>query len=348
MIVKLLSWRWIFWINVPITALSVVMIFWKMPSYPAQNRTAKLDLPGIVLLGAGSASVIYGIVQASKEARFNNFTTMAWIGFGAAFLGLYIIWGIIRKKQAVLPLNLFKFSSFNGSVLGLLVSGMILNGAMLALPLFFQNINHMSAMEAGLALIPQGLGMLVSRPITGRLTDDIGAKMVVIISALITAVGTLPFYWIDQNTTYWLVAIILFIRGIGAGGILTPLMADSYTGMTPTQIPAASLGSRTIQNIGSAFGTAIVTTVIAGYSSVHAALLKQGIASGKYPVTSVHTHTFIQQQMGLIQLHAFHVGFLIITLAALLIILPSLLLTNKMEQNNDEEKTTADPKTVKE
>ncbi|WP_192935919.1 MFS transporter, partial [Oenococcus oeni] len=150
---------------------------------------------------------------------------------GLALALLYVFWAMRIKDKAVLPLNLFKYRSFNGSVLGLLIAGTVLNGAMLALPLFFQEVRGMSVMMAGLALIPQGAGMLVSRTLTGKLTDKFGAKYVVLTSLIITFIGTIPFYWFNHETSYWIIALVLFVRGIGAGGILMPLMADSYTGM---------------------------------------------------------------------------------------------------------------------
>lgn len=131
----------------------------------------------------------------------------------------YVAWAAWRKKRAVVLLQLFKFTSFDDSILGLFIAGTILNGAMLLLPLYFQNVRDMNVINAALALLPQGLGMLFSRTLTGKLTDQIGAKYVVLGSVVITFIGTLPFYWFDDQTSYWIMAVILFIRGIGTGGV---------------------------------------------------------------------------------------------------------------------------------
>ncbi|WP_143797081.1 MFS transporter, partial [Oenococcus oeni] len=218
-------------------------------------------------------------------------------------------------------------------VLGLLIAGTVLNGSMLALPLFFQEVRGMSVMMAGLALIPQGAGMLVSRTLTGKLTDKFGAKYVVLTSLIITFIGTIPFYWFNHETSYWIIALVLFVRGIGAGGILMPLMADSYTGMQGALIPAASIGSRTIQNIGSAFGTAIITTLITAYSNAKIKGFKQNISSANYHVKAANMSQFVARHLDLIQIHAFQYGFFCISIAALLIALPTFLLTNKIEKN---------------
>ncbi|OIM23036.1 MFS transporter, partial [Oenococcus oeni] len=202
-IIKYLSWQWIFWVNVPVAVISILLILWKMPSYPAQNKSVKMDFVGIVFLAGATTSMIYGIVKAARKASFANKDTLLFIGLGLALALVYVIWAMRIEDKAVLPLNLFKYRSFNGSVLGLLIAGTVLNGAMLALPLFFQEVRGMSVMMAGLALIPQGVGMLVSRTLTGKLTDKFGAKYVVLTSLIITFIGTIPFYWFNHETSYW-------------------------------------------------------------------------------------------------------------------------------------------------
>lgn len=333
-IIKYLSWHWIFWINVPVGMISVLLILWKMPDYPAQNKAAKMDFVGIVLLAGATTSIIYGIVKASKLANFTNQTTLTFLGIGLLILLGYIIWAALRKEKAVLPLNLFTHTSFNGAGLGLLIAGTVLNGAMLLLPLFFQDIRGMTVMMAGLALISQGAGMLIARTLTGRLTDSIGAKYVVLVSLLITFFGTLSFYWFDAHTAYWLIAAVLVVRGIGAGGILMPLMADAYTGISRKQVPAASICSRIIQNVGSALGSALIATLVTAYSNAHSKIFQQQLANGHFHVAASQQAAFARQHLVTIRLHAFQYGFLVTAIAALVIILPALLLTNKMNNKS--------------
>ncbi|EJE99353.1 MDR family MFS transporter [Liquorilactobacillus mali] len=327
-IIKYLSWHWIFWINIPVGIISIILIIWKMPKYPAQNKAAKMDFVGIVLLAASTTAIIYGIVKAANAANFLNQTTLMFVCLGIGLMFLYIIWALIMKEKVVLPLKLFTHNSFNGSIIGLFIAGTVLNGAMLLLPLFFQNVRGMSVMMAGLALIPQGLGMLISRPLTGKLTDQIGAKYVVFGSLLITFIGTLPFYWIDNKTSYWIIAGILFVRGIGAGGIFMPLMADAYTGMVNSQIPAASIGSRIVQNIGSAFGSALISTLVTAYANSNIASFRHTLATNKFR----DNPEFLQHHLELIKVHSFQYGFMVISIAALLIVLPVMLLTNRMKK----------------
>ncbi|ANN48003.1 MFS transporter [Levilactobacillus brevis] len=328
-IIKVASWRWIFWVNVPVVVIAIALILWKMPHYPAQNKTAKMDFVGILLLILSSSALIYGIVQAAHRGSFMNHTSVLFVGSGIVAALFYLGWASYQRKQAVLPLSLFKFRSFDGSGLGLFMAGTVLNGAMLLLPLYFQNIQNMSVIMAALALLPQGIGMLISRGLTGKLTDSLGAKYVVLVSVVIAFVGTLPFYWFDQHTAYWVIALVLFIRGIGAGGILMPLMADAYTGMRKDQIPAATIGSRIIQNIGSAFGSALITTVVTADATTRIHTFAEQLKAGKFHVTAEHLSAFAASHVLALKIQAFQNGFLLISIVALLITLPTLLLTNK-------------------
>lgn len=140
------------------------------------------------------------------------------------------------------------------------------------------------------------------------------------------------FFWIDQHTSFWLIAIVLFVRGIGAGGILMPLMADSYTGMKTNQVPAATIGARIIQNIGSAFGSAIITTAVTAYSASRVKTFETKLAAGKFNVAANHLQSFTHQHLVDIRLESFQYGFLIISIAALIIILPTILLSNKLKK----------------
>jgi Na+/melibiose symporter and related transporters len=186
----------------------------------------------------------------------------------------------------------------------MVVGGVATNGAMLLLPLFFQNLRGDSVIVAGLSLIPQGVGMLVARPIVGKLIDRIGARYVTIVSLAITLVGTLPFAYFDGKTAYWLVAVILFVRGIGAGGILSPLMTDAFVGGDKRDSGAISVASRTFQNIGGAFGSAVIATIVAGYMTTHTS-----IAAG------------------------YQTGFAWTAGLSLLIIIPAVFLTNRLSKN---------------
>ncbi|MGX7126232.1 MDR family MFS transporter [Enterococcus viikkiensis] len=303
-IVQAASWRWIFFINVFIVLIAAPLMLRTLPSFTPFNRESKLDIFGILDLSVMSAALIYGITKAADYATFNNSESLIWTGVGLLLLVTYIFYDHYRGHQTVLPLTIFSHRSFRASSIGLFFANIAIMGPMLILPLFFQNFRHFSAMAAAIALIPQGLGMLVTRPLIGKLIDQLGAKYVVIVSLIISLIGTIPLVFITNQTSMVWIALILFIRGTSFGGINLPLTSDAYTGLSDEELPDAGVGINIIENLGSSFGSAMIATVVAA------------VLQGAQP-TIAH------------ELSAYHAGFLVSVIVLVLIFLPSLFLTTK-------------------
>lgn len=303
-IVQFLSWRYIFFVNIPVGILAIALMILKLPDFTPANKKAQFDFIGITLLGTSSASLIYGITRAAKSAAFNNSTTIGCVAVGVAILATYMIYAAIKKEQAILPLHLFKMKNFSAVMVGLFLAGIATNGPMLLLPLYFQNIKGFSVLGAGLILIPQGIGMLVARPLIGKLTDKLGARNVVLVSLTLAIVGTIPFVFFGEASSLVVVGMVLFIRGMGIGGVTIPMMTDAYTGMVKQEIAQASVGTRLVQNIGGAFGSAVLATVVS-----------LGIQD-KTPTIPLMTT-------------AYHDGFMLALVLSLVLLIPTLFLTNK-------------------
>ncbi|MGG3030659.1 MDR family MFS transporter [Bacillus stercoris] len=303
-IVQATSWHWIFFINVFIVLIAAPLMMKTLPDFEPFNKNSKLDIFGIINLSLMSAAMIYGITKAADHVSFNNSETILWAGIGLALAVIYIVYNRIRKNQTVLPINLFAHKNFLASSVGLLLANIAVMGPMLILPLFFQNFRHFTAIEAALALIPQGVGMLVTRPMIGKMIDRIGAKYVVMASLVLSLIGSIPLIFITDKTSMIWISIILFIRGTSFGGIMLPLTSDAYTGLGSKQLPEAGVGIHIIENLGSSFGTAVIATVVATVMQG----LQPTIANG---------------------LKGYHAGFLVSTIVLAVIFIPSLFLTNK-------------------
>lgn len=269
LIVQLISWRWIFFIDVPIVLISALMLYKKVPAIAPKNPSATFDGFGVGLLVALSVTFVYGTVQASTTGSFNNQLT---VGFGALTIVIligYLLYAWRYPNTAVLPLRLFKHRNFSGAMLGNLLAGFITSGPMILLPLFFQDVRGESVIMAAVSLIPQSVGMLVSRGTIGKLIDTIGARWVVITGTVLTIISTLPFVFFDAQTAYWLIAIVMFVRGVGGAAVKSAIQADAYVGIDRADSGKASLGSNLFQQVGSAFGSAVLATLVAGFVSAH-------------------------------------------------------------------------------
>ncbi|MBB2482129.1 multidrug efflux MFS transporter [Bacillus sp. APMAM] len=303
-IVQGASWHWIFFINVFIMLIAAPLMWKTIPDFEPFNKDSRLDVFGIIDLSLMSAALIYGITKAADHASFDNNETILWVGIGLVLAVMYLVYNRIRKNQTVLPIKLFAHKSFLASSIGLFFANIAIMGPVLILPLFFQNFRHFSAIEAALALIPQGVGMLVTRPMIGKMIDKIGAKYVVMVSLVLSLIGSIPLFFITDKTSMIWISIILFIRGTSFGGIMLPLTNDAYTGLDSKQLPEAGVGINIIENLGSSFGSAVIATVVATVIQ----RLQPTIANG---------------------LKGYHAGFLVSAIVLSVIFIPGLFLTHK-------------------
>ena len=260
LIMQYLPWSWLFFLNLPIGAVGLLLMQWKLPEFEAEGKSVKLDWPGVLLLAVGSVSIIYGVTEVVKAAEHN--IGIAGIAAGAAAFAAYIFYAYKNKNTALISLNIFHSKNFSAAFISLFLAGFAINGPMLLFPIFFQNVRGLSVISSALWLIPQGVGMLITRPLIGKLTDRIGARYVVLPSILLSLAGTLPFVFFNAAGSPWLVWGALFVRGMGVGGITVPVMADSYVGLKESHVPMASVATRIIQNLGAAFGSALLATVV--------------------------------------------------------------------------------------
>lgn len=262
-IINSLSWRWIFYVNIPICIVALFMAWRGLPTDEPSNSKQRLDIIGILLLSPAFALIIYGVSKISSHGGLSSSEVFVPMVIGFLMMMAFVVYSLRRKISPVLDLRLFKSRNFSVSIILLFVSGIATNGAMLILPLYYQQVRGQTALLAGLWLIPQGIGMLLTRNWLGKLTDRIGSRIIVIVSLLVTTIGTLPFDFASSDTNQILLAAAQIIRGAGLSGLLIPIMASAYVGLSRDQIPDASIATRIFQTIGGAFGSAILATILA-------------------------------------------------------------------------------------
>jgi EmrB/QacA subfamily drug resistance transporter len=260
LILSQLSWRWIFWVNIPLCVAGLVLA-WRGLAPTAPKKSSHLDVIGLALLSPGLAAMIYGLSQAGNQGGFDNSAVLLPVAVGAMLLGGFAFHAL-RTKLPLLDLRLFAVRSFTASNVLLFLAGLSVYGAMLLLPLYEQQVRGQSALAAGLLLAPQGLGMLLTRGYAGKLTDRIGARPIVLVGFLLTMAGTLAYTQAGVNTNELLLGASLVVRGAGLGAVTIPVMAAAYLGLKPGQVPHASIATRITQQLGGAFGAAVFALIL--------------------------------------------------------------------------------------
>lgn len=271
LIVGSLNWRWIFLVNVPLGVAALLLAWRGLPTDEPGRRKPPLDLLGLGLLSPALVALIYGLAQVGPHGGFASAAVIVPLILGAVLLAGFAIHALRTKETPLVDLRLFRVRSFTAASSLMFLTGLSLYGAMLLLPLYYQQVRGQSVLAAGLLLAPQGIGSLLSRLPAGNLSDRLGARWIVLSGIALAAVGTLPFALAGPHTSPLLLAVALVVRGGGLSAAMVPVMAAAYQGLRRDQIPHASSATRIMQQIGGAFGAAVLAVLLQHQLASHAA-----------------------------------------------------------------------------
>ena len=259
-IVDSVSWRWIFYLNLPVGALALLAAVRLLPEAKPQLGQP-LDLRGLVLLSPGIALFLYGVSEAGNAGGFDA-TRAAVTAVGAALFVLFVGHALARGRGALIDLSLFGRRGFAAAAATNFLLPVALFGALILLPLYYQVVRHQSPLDVGLLLIPQGVGAAVAMPIAGWMTDKLGARLVVSAGLIVAVLGTLAYTDVGADTSYAYLAAALFVLGLGIGSTIMPSMAAAFQTLAREETPRATSALNAIQRIAGAIGTAAMAIVL--------------------------------------------------------------------------------------
>jgi EmrB/QacA subfamily drug resistance transporter len=254
------SWRWIFFINVPIGIIAFTL--GQIVLEPDEPQPAhRLDWLGMLLLSPGLALLIYGLAESSTYG-FGD--ARAW---APIVLGAVLIVGFFAHSWRV-PNPLIDIRTFTqtraGAAAGIfLLFAIAFFGALLLVPLYYQSVRGASALDAGLLLAPQGLGAMVTMPIAGRLTDRYGPWRWPAVGIPLLVIGISPFAFVTAHTSYVLLCGFNFVLGLGMGMAMMPTMTGAMQAVPAAAIARTSTAMNIIRQAGASIGTAILSVLLA-------------------------------------------------------------------------------------
>jgi len=268
LIVNHMSWRWIFYVNPPICLAAIVLAMVFLPR-DAGRRAHRLDLIGLLLLSPAVAGIVYGLSELGNRGGVAHPAVLLPLIGGAILLGAFVRHGL-RAAEPLVDLRLFKVRTFSAASSLMFLTGMASFGALLLLPLYYQQLRGDSVVTAGLLMMPQGIGIALSRAVAG-VAERWGARAVVLTSVLLSIAGTLPFAFAGAETSPVLLAGALVVRGAGLGTVMMAVLFGAYEGLAKPQVPHASTTTRIMQQLGGSFGTAILAVLLQRGLAAHAA-----------------------------------------------------------------------------
>jgi EmrB/QacA subfamily drug resistance transporter len=279
LIVDNVSWRWIFFVNVPIGVVGIWMGLRRLPRGQGSRAAGAVDLVGLALLSPGLALVVFGLAEVATHGGVQG--TSDWLPLVAgAALTVAFCRHALRAERPLIDLRVFKDAGFSAGSATTFLLGAALFGGLLVMPLYYQVGRGSSPLEAGLLLAPQGFGVMLAMPLTGRLTDRVGGGRVALVGLLVVTVSTIPFAVVDPGTPYAWLASALFVRGIGIGATMMPAMAAAYATMAAPDVPKGTTVLNVVQRVGGSIGTAILAVVLQHEIAVQVPGAHGGLLSG--------------------------------------------------------------------
>jgi MFS transporter, DHA2 family, multidrug resistance protein len=264
------TWRWIFYLNLPVGAFSVMMIsaFVHDPHYIGKHKTGGVDLWGIGFLALGFGMLQVVLDTGQRKDWFGSNQIRVWTAL--CIFGLVAL--VIRELKArhpIVDLRALKDRTFSAGVFLMTMLGFVLYASLVLLPIFLQTLLGYPALQAGLALSPRGLGSLVMMPIAGQLTNRYDPRKLIGVGLVVGAWSMFSLSHLNLNAGYWDIFWPQVIQGGAMAFLFIPLMAVSMSGIAKEKMGNATSIYNLMRNIGGSFGIATMTTFLARRNQVH-------------------------------------------------------------------------------
>jgi EmrB/QacA subfamily drug resistance transporter len=260
-LVQYLGWYWIFFLNVPICAVALIVSWRAMPAGP-RRRESRFDLRGFLLLAPGLAALLYSLATAGNAGGFAHASVLVPLALSALLLVGFTIYALRTTREPLIDLRLFASTRFAASTAMLFLIIMGLLGAMLLLPLYFQLARGDGPLSAGLLLAPQGIGAALAIAASGSLVDRFSPIPLAVAGVAASLVGLGILAGITATTGQWTIAIAQFVLGLGFGMTVVVATTVAYRGLDSAAIPRATTALRIFQQIGGSLGVAVVAIIL--------------------------------------------------------------------------------------
>lgn len=260
-IVDTASWRWVFVVNLPLCLAAILLALRFVPGAPPQ-RDKRLDVPGVLLLGIGTAALLYALSNAAGHGGDAAARVWAPLAVGVVLVAGFVAWSLAHGTRSAIPVRLLAHRAFGSATATLLLTGVALYGALFLVPLYLQQQRGLTALTAGAMLALQGVGSLLTRWV-GGVVDRIGARLIAVVGVLVCAAATMPFAVASTRTSWVLLGAALVVRGGALSAVNIAVTTGAFTGLERDEVPAGSAVVRLVQQLGGATGTALLATVAA-------------------------------------------------------------------------------------
>jgi EmrB/QacA subfamily drug resistance transporter len=255
-----ISWNWIFFINVPIGVLAVIAAITVVPESKDMSHEQRLDLPGLVSSGIGLFALVYALIEAN---------TYGWSS--PRIVGLFVVAAValtafvmleMHQRLPMLDLSLFKNGTFAGANLVAILVTLAMFGIFVFFPIYMQSFRGWSPTQAGAALLPWTLMIVIFAPIAGKLSDRVGSRWLMAGGMTTVAVCCLLLSQISLTSSFWNLLPAFILGGLGMSFVMTPMSAAAMGAVSVDKAGVASGVLNTFRQVGVALGIGIMGAII--------------------------------------------------------------------------------------
>ena len=278
------SWRWIFFINLPVSVLSVILVglfVWDPPYL--KKPEGRIDIPGIIFLSVGFGSLQMVLDTGQKydwfgDDRIRCFTALCIVGLGGMVIREF------TARHPIVDLHVFKNQTYAAGVFLMTMVAFVLYGSIMLLPIYLQTLLGYPALQAGLALSPRGIGALLGTPIIGVLTSKLDPRKLLGFGLALGGLTMWQLSHLNLNAGYWDIFWPQVWLGVSMSCTFIPLMAATMSLISKPKMGNATAIFNLMRNIGGSFGVALMTTLVARRSQFHQTRLAEHITPGDFRV----------------------------------------------------------------
>ncbi|MFT9005460.1 MAG: MFS transporter, partial [Liquorilactobacillus hordei] len=259
LITQFWGWRGIFYVNIPLVLLAIVMCVYLLPMRKEKVVRAKIDVIGMLLAIATLFSLTLALVQGSDWGWTNSKIIFLFISFAVSF-GLFI-WRESSTSDPMIRLDLFKYRHFTGAIVVTVLSGIFFVGMMVLMPSFFTKVQGYTELEAALMITPASVMVFLLSPISGLLLKKVGSRLLIAIGLFFLAVGYVVISVMNPNL-YWQFAVACILIGAGYGIIIGPITVLSAGDFTGELLTASQSVTGVFRQIGTVLAVAIFVSAL--------------------------------------------------------------------------------------